>query len=150
MLYTIQKKKKTLYTLKKNPLTPRPALYLYFSTLPQPCSTPWPPSCSTLQTLSYFTSSTRTLPTPDFVPLNSKAAPRWDLPGQPVNQQGHTPSSHFFNRIITLNSLNTITSHCLSPLMRPKCPEGRDHRVPSISTLPGTRGRFKISICWRK
>ena len=36
------------------------------------------------------------------------------------------------NRIITLNSLNTLTSHCLSPLRRPKCPEGRDTVSPAF------------------
>jgi len=129
MLYTIQKKeKKNSLHLKKK--TNKPKTHLKASGLADssdPLSTSLSPpallhsltsSCSTLQTFSYFTSSTWHTPRPQTLsPLNSKAAPRRDLPDQPVLTSKDTPPAVTF--FLQQNHYLKFPEHPYFPLSVP-------------------------------
>ena len=143
MLYTIQKKEKKLFTLKKKKKNPpeglRPGRLLwppFYSSLPQPCSAPWPPPAQHYKLFPASLPLPGTLPYPRLCPLSTQSLLQEETFLTTLCQPARThpqQSLPFFNRIIiTLNSLNTLTSHCLSPLRRPKFPEGRNTVSPAF------------------
>lgn len=144
MLYTIQKKEKNSLHFKKKTQKPTwspqawptPLTSFLLLSLPQPCSAPWPPPAQHYKLFPTSLPLPGTLPYPRLCPLSTQRLLQEETFLTTLCQPARThpqQSLPFFNRIIiTLNSLNTLTSHCLSLLRRPKFPEGRDTVSPAF------------------